>query len=160
VAFCGILSHGPKRAKIDTEQLKTQVYSMVLAHRSEQEICNKLKISPRSFYRYRTAIKDRIISDNLAARHEEFIEDVALEQARIESDRRVYHEVMNNKEESAWTRIHAAKMDTDASLSLLNIKYDLVAYVYSLSKQPRILEQTHTMGNGRTTEQGVNGSTA
>jgi len=123
---------------------------MVLAHRPNREILNKLHISYPTFQRYRTEIKDKIISDNLAARHEEFIEDIQLEQARIEADRRVYHEVMNNTKESAWTRIHAAKMDIDASLTLLNIKYDLVAYVYSLSRKPRILEQTNTVASGAT----------
>ncbi len=123
---------------------------MVLAHRPEQEICNKLKISHNTFQRYRTAIRDKIISDELAARHEDFIEDVKLEQESIRICRVVYHEVMHNEKESAWTRIHAAKMDCEAGLSLLNIKYDLVAYVYSLSRKPRILEQTDTLASGAT----------
>jgi hypothetical protein len=124
-----------------------EIYRLLLEGISQQEIKSSRTISDRNYTKYMQKLRDNIISNQLAKRHEYFLLDIEITRERLLADKRQLQAIITNPNASVKDKLDAINSDIALNITLMKLEYEGSLFIENYKRNVPI-RKTHTIDQG------------
>jgi hypothetical protein len=113
-----------RKTKVMLERELNEIYHLLLDGITPGEIKKSRNISDRNYTKYMQKLRDNIISNQLAKRHEYFLLDIDITRERLLADKRHLHAIITNSNVLVKDKLDAINSDIQLNITLMRLEYE------------------------------------